>query len=79
MDLFCVFPKAVKTRRGGSDVAPELAVDQEKLERYRRIALAYLAGHLDVDSVRLDVIAITLDDDRKAHLRHLARAASWDY
>ena len=57
---------------------PELAVDRRKRARYRRIALYYLSEHPEVDSVRFDVIAINIVQERMARLRHLVGAFAWD-
>ncbi|MDI9590474.1 MAG: YraN family protein [Acidobacteriota bacterium] len=70
----------VKTRLvsgGRLGMVPELAVGERKQRRYGRIAACYmqLAG---VDSVRFDVIAITIVADRTARLRHLVGAFECD-
>lgn len=57
---------------------PELAVDSDKRERYRRIALEYMMLHPEVSFVRFDVIAINVVGERQASLRHLVGAFSWD-
>lgn len=82
LDDGCVVLVEVKTRNsrtgGGDEAIPELAVDAEKQRRYRKIALMYLYQHPEVYSVRFDVIAITIDGERSARLRHLVGAFSWD-
>lgn len=52
----------VKTRVGGAEVAPDIAVNAAKLGRLARLAEAYLLdeGKSDV-AWRVDVIAIVLD------------------
>lgn len=57
---------------------PELAVNDEKKARYRKIALFYLAEHAEVNSARFDVIAINIVQERMARLRHLVGAFAWD-
>ena len=81
-DLICleddmVVLVEVKTRLRlgeGGDEVPELAVDHEKRNRYRRIALFYLAMHPNIFSVRFDVIALNIVAEHAAHLRHLVGA-----
>lgn len=71
----------VKTRLdlgGRRNTVPELAVDDDKRERYRMCALCYLASHRDVDTVRFDVMALTVVEEGGAHLRHLIGAYSLD-
>ncbi len=71
----------VKTRRsleGLGSSFPELAVNDRKRERYRRLALMYLSKHPEVSSIRFDVIAIDVYGERRAHLRHLVSAFGWD-
>lgn len=71
----------VKTRLalGEKDpVMPELAVDADKRARYHKLALAYLGQHPEFSSVRFDVIAIVIIQERMARLRHLVGAFSWD-
>lgn len=60
----------VKTRRGVSHGFPAEAVDEVKRERYRRIALAYLAERrLGEVPLRFDVVSIVVSD-RRAVVRH---------
>lgn len=71
----------VKTRLalGEKDpVMPELAVDADKRARYHKLALAYIGQHPEFSSVRFDVIAIVIIQERMARLRHLVGAFSWD-
>ena len=71
----------VKTRLalGEKDpVMPELAVDADKRARYHKLAAAYLGQHPEFSSVRFDVIAIIIIQERMARLRHLVGAFSWD-
>lgn len=71
----------VKTRLAAGPRAegmPELAVDERKRRRYRTLALAYLASHPEVDSLRFDVIALSVIGEGEARLRHLVGAFSWD-
>ena len=52
----------VKTRVGGVDVAPDMAVGTAKLARLGRLAEAYLSSEGTPDAAwRVDVIAIVLD------------------
>jgi putative endonuclease len=70
----------VKTRLAlgdDSEDMPELAVDRRKREKYRKLALIYLATHPRVMSVRFDVIALNIVADRTARLRHLIGAFEW--
>ncbi len=67
----------VKTRlslKRTDPVIPELNVTVEKQEKYRELALLYLAFHKEYDSVRFDVIAISEVSQKKASLRHLINA-----
>lgn len=67
----------VKTRLAlgqRDDPIPELAVDAEKRERYRRCALSYLMEHPEVETVRFDVIALNVYDENNARMRHLIGA-----
>lgn len=64
----------VKTRLDLNDEkgpVPELNVTAKKQEKYKKLALMYLALHPYVQTVRFDVIAITLVAQRSARLRHL--------
>lgn len=52
----------VKTRVGGPEVAPDVAVNTAKLARLARLAEAYLSNEGTPDAAwRVDVIAIVLD------------------
>ncbi|WP_303131562.1 YraN family protein [uncultured Olsenella sp.] len=71
----------VKTRQvpaGMEEGIPELAVDFQKRQRYRNIALSYMLQNGDVRYIRFDVIAINVTGTRCAHLRHLVAAYAWD-
>ena len=71
----------VKTRLclgRSEDVVPELAVDAEKQERYRRCALRYFGDHPEFKTVRFDVIAINVVEEDSARLRHLFGAYTVD-
>lgn len=70
----------VKTRLAldEPDQMPELAVGRRKQERYRRLALLYLALHPAVTEVRFDVIALNIVGERTARLRHLIGAFEWE-
>ncbi|WP_058270331.1 YraN family protein [Olsenella massiliensis] len=77
----CVVLVEVKTRVARPDdvdVVPELAVTKDKRRRYRNIALAYLLEHERTECLRFDVIAIKVEGERQAHLRHLVGAFAWD-
>lgn len=67
----------VKTRRSRSAL-PEIAVDERKRERYRRLCLRYLAEHPDLPALRFDVVAVTVPGPHDARIRHLMGACSWD-
>lgn len=56
---------------------PELAVDHEKQERYRRIAAQYLMQE-DVTMARCDVIAVSVFASHKASVRHIRYAFGCD-
>lgn len=66
----------VKTRSAPPDsqVMPELAVDAQRMDRYRRAALHYLKTHDWCESARCDVIAITATGEHEAHLRQYPSA-----
>lgn len=71
----------VKTRLnldGDPQSMPELAVDGAKQRRYRKIALVYLMAHPEVQRMRFDVIAININGDHNAKLRHLVGTFTWD-
>ncbi len=57
-----------------TDVAPELAVDEAKREKYERLASIYLRYHPEIEEVRFDVIAITVTSSDGAHLRQIYHA-----
>lgn len=67
----------VKTRtllpQQGLEVYPEVAVDAAKLTRYANMRMAYQSLFEFPPNVRLDVIAITLEEgeERRAHVRYL--------
>lgn len=70
----------VKTRRSRSErcyAYPEEAVTSEKQRRYRRIALCYIAEHYPVQSIRFDVIGVTLRPSNIGEIRHLCGAFDW--
>lgn len=71
----------VKTRldlRQEGDIAPELAVGPRKLKRYKLMALNFLMDHPETKALRFDVVALTVYEEEKAHMRHLFRAHEWD-
>lgn len=77
----CVILVEVKTRvveGAGSDMAPEIAVNYRKRNRYQKLALVYLAEHASERSVRFDVVAVNLTGPCEARLRHLRGAYEWD-
>ena len=61
----------VKARSSIATGLPEEAVTLKKRQRYERIALEYLFSH-DLPSVRIrfDVIAMVINPEGKAFLRH---------
>lgn len=71
----------VKTARKlgeDSETMPELAIDKAKQARCRKLALLWLAGHPEAESVRVDVIALNIVGERCARLRHLIGAYQWE-
>jgi putative endonuclease len=71
----------VKTARKlgeDSEAMPELAIDKAKQARCRKLALLWLAGHPEAESVRVDVIALNIVGERCARLRHLIGAYQWE-
>lgn len=77
----CVVLAEVKTRRdaGLRDGAyAEEAVDRAKRRRYRRIASCYLMDNFPVPSIRFDVLAVSVSDDRTYELHHAVGAYDWD-
>jgi len=61
----------VKTRTTETRGLPEEAVTYKKRQRYERIALEYLFSHdLPSMGIRFDVVAMVLNQDGKAFLRH---------
>ena len=77
--LVLVEVKTRLSRKDDDDTIPELAVDEHKQERYRGIALTYLAMNPTVHSIRFDVVAIKIVGERCARLRHLVGAYGWDH
>lgn len=60
----------VKTRNGTGCGFPEEAVDEEKRQRYERIAEFYLKGYAQTEiAVRFDIIAIVVTGPNRAFLR----------
>ena len=57
---------------------PELAVNEAKRDKYRRLALAYLLDSSNIHSIRFDVIAINILGLHDISLRHLIGAYAWD-
>lgn len=71
----------VKTRRAPRDdgeVMPEEAVNDRKRRRYCLMAMDYCCQHPETNSVRFDVVALTVDDSQTAHLHYIPNAYSWD-
>lgn len=69
----------VKTRRSAAaDSYPEEAVTLAKRKRYRRIAYHFIAEHLPCQSVRFDVIAVTLASKGACEIRHLYGVFDWE-
>lgn len=69
----------VKTRLAlgdEGDIMPEVAVDAQKQDRYRMIALCYIVEHPQIHYARFDVIAVSIVGEGKARLRHLYGAFS---
>ncbi|WP_122261506.1 YraN family protein [Ornithinimicrobium cerasi] len=70
--VFC----EVKTRRSARCGAPIEAVGQEKAQRLRRLAWAWLAAHgRRPDRFRIDVIGVLVPPGRPAELQHLRAVA----
>ena len=63
-------------RLGEESYMPELAVDAEGQESYRRLAMRYLFAHPECRRSRVDVISIAIVGERCARLRHLIGAYS---
>jgi putative endonuclease len=65
----------VKCRRARWGDAPSAAVSWHKRRRIVRLALHWLKWkHLDDAPCRFDVVAVTLDDDGRADVRHIPDA-----
>ncbi len=66
----------VKTRIGGDDVAPDVAVTSAKLERLGQLAERYVARSPDPHSPwRVDVVAIVISSDGSVRtIEHLEGA-----
>jgi len=61
----------VKSRSSDVTGLPEDSVTQKKRQRYERIALEYLFSHdLPSARIRFDVIAMVINKEGKAFLRH---------
>lgn len=60
------------------DVLPEQKVTTRKMNKYKKMALYYLAKHPSVCHIRFDVIAVTVDSDRFARIQHTMGAFAWD-
>jgi putative endonuclease len=65
-------------RLGEESYMPELAVDAEGQESYRRLAMRYLFAHPECKKARVDVISIAIVGERCARLRHLIGVYSWE-
>lgn len=71
----------VKTRLNLNDkdpIVPELNVTKAKQQKYKRLALLYMAMHPEYTAVRFDVISIAETGEKKARLRHLINAFAID-
>lgn len=75
----------VKSRRllgcsldDGHEEAPEEAVNEEKFERYAKMAEFYRMIHEEGTSIRFDVIGITFLSNRIAHIKHLQGGFWWE-
>jgi putative endonuclease len=65
--IFC----EVKTRRGLGWGSPLEAVTRAKIDRLKRLGVAWLRDHAEVyDRVRIDAIGVILWPDRPAEIRH---------
>jgi putative endonuclease len=63
---------------GEESYMPELAVDAEGQESYRRLAMRYLFAHPECKKARVDIVSIAIVGERCARLRHLVGAYSWE-
>lgn len=71
----------VKTRlnmRNENLVIPELSVTKAKKQKYKKLALMYMALHPEYETVRFDVISIAETGWKQAHLRYFMNAFSID-
>lgn len=80
MDIICRDEDAlvfvdVKARADAAKGFPSDKVDQKKRERFEKIAMSYLQGHVEDDMrVRFDVISIVVLSRDRAFLRHHVNA-----
>lgn len=64
--------------RNGDGLAPEEAVGAAKADRYRKLCLQYLMEHDAVESLRMDVIGVTVKSPGVARVHHVMSAVCWD-
>ena len=70
----------VKAGRRNAAYGPErpaLAVDRRKQQRIRRLAAAWLADHRDAphcQTIRFDVVGVTIDRGRATAIEHIRNA-----
>lgn len=64
----------VKTRLCESDdneIAPELAITAKKIDRYKRLMMAYATMHPNTETMRFDAMGIRLESPNIAHIHYI--------
>ena len=69
----------VKTRKYGSMLAPEEAINEQKLRAMRRAASAYMAQHHSMLEPKFSLIAIDIIGDRVESLRFVEDALQYGW
>lgn len=61
-----------------SEAVPSLELGRDDVLAMRRACLLYALDHEEVESIRHDAMSIVITGDRRARLRHLIGAWTWD-
>ena len=69
----------VKTRKAGSMVAPEGAINEQKLRALRRAASAYMAQHRSMLEPRFSLVAVDMIGERVESLRFVEGALEYSW
>lgn len=69
----------VKTRKAGSMIAPEEAINERKLRALRRAASAYMAQHRSPLEPRFSLVAVDMIGERVESLRFVEDALQYSW